>query len=411
MERRTITTAKRRSIPEKMVLYDAQQMFAAMAWAAYSGDAEAVRRLHKEGCPLDVDLDREHGTALHCAAAGLSLDACRLLIDLGAPLDARNRQGKTPLHEASDQVAKRMSSPPISSVEETHALLLDAGADPSVRDGTGRTALHAAAQVGAADSCALMVAAGAPLNGVDDDLNTAMHTACLFKQRTAEQSLLGMGARTDLFNERGDAALHEAVRVNNDGACLDLLAAGVSPDQLNSNGEAALVQACQNLLGQAAGVLLRAGADVGVRNRLGQGLIVVTAIAENRKTAERAGFCINLMAYGACADDLIAMARKDPSAVSGKILATVKHPLRAAVQHGGPQLCLALIERGWDPSDRRGTMKSALEEAQEMGNSPVLRILQAASARAEAMRALEAMDSPDQDAQGRTSKRAKKAAV
>lgn len=72
-------------------------------------------------------------TALHVAAAAGQRDAARLLLAAGAPLNAPNATGRTPLHEAC-----RWRSAGVAEA------LLAAGADLAALDDTGRTPLGAA---------------------------------------------------------------------------------------------------------------------------------------------------------------------------------------------------------------------------------------------------------------------------
>ena len=100
----------------------------ALVWAAKSGRVEAVRLLVELGAHVDADPYR--GTPLTWAAVNGRVDAVRALVELGADPDQRGTfggpthgQGVTAIHLAA-QAGRR----------DAVVALLDAGADPSIRD-------------------------------------------------------------------------------------------------------------------------------------------------------------------------------------------------------------------------------------------------------------------------------------
>jgi uncharacterized protein len=74
----------------------------ALNWAAYNNHAAAVRILLDRGAPIEAK-NLTGFTALHHAAEAGSLEAAELLIARGAKLDTTNRSGATPLETASEQ--------------------------------------------------------------------------------------------------------------------------------------------------------------------------------------------------------------------------------------------------------------------------------------------------------------------
>ncbi|XP_038016346.1 ankyrin repeat domain-containing protein 39 isoform X2 [Motacilla alba alba] len=98
--------------------------------AARDGDEERVLRLlERRGDPAEPDLAGY--TALHYASRNGHLAVCRLLLERGAPCDARTPGGATPLHRACYCGHRAVTE-----------LLLQHGADPAAADGDGRTGLH-----------------------------------------------------------------------------------------------------------------------------------------------------------------------------------------------------------------------------------------------------------------------------
>ena len=79
-------------------------------------------------------LNKQQHSPLHLAVH--HVDCCAFLLEKGAAIDARDSEGKTPLHHA---VA--------GGLEDTIRLLVLKGAKLDVKDGTGRTVQDVADEV------------------------------------------------------------------------------------------------------------------------------------------------------------------------------------------------------------------------------------------------------------------------
>jgi uncharacterized protein len=79
-------------------------------------------------------IDQNNGTLIHRAVASRSMDSLKLLLSLGADVNLRNKEGRTPLMAAS--------------TPQLIELLLAAGADINAKDNEGKTALMGAAYSG-----------------------------------------------------------------------------------------------------------------------------------------------------------------------------------------------------------------------------------------------------------------------
>jgi uncharacterized protein len=151
--------------------------------------AEAVEALH-EG-------DEYQATSLLFVAARLGCEApARALLDRGAAIDARDREGKTALAksaEANKLAVIRLflerganvnmravdgSTPLFYAAEQDRgaaiALLLEGGADPNLPGRKGVRPLAAAAYNGSADSVEALLKYGADPNALDDEGKSAM---------------------------------------------------------------------------------------------------------------------------------------------------------------------------------------------------------------------------------------------
>ena len=160
------------------------------------------------------------------------------IIRLSSPLwwtpepirNARNKSGKTPLHEA----AASNDNPAV------FATLMDTGADPNARDEVGWTPLHeAAARNGNLAVFTALMDAGADPNARIESGFTPLHAAASFNVNPAViAALVDAGADPNARNENGSTPLHGAAWINVNPAVLAaLLDAGADAKAQNSQGQ------------------------------------------------------------------------------------------------------------------------------------------------------------------------------
>ncbi len=114
--------------------------FYPLGLAAFFGHPATVRLLLTRGADVaQVARNPMQVQALHSAAAGKNFETVRLLVEAGAPVNAKQHKGWAPLHEA---VLSR-------DVEMTRYLLAH-GADPKQQNDEGKSAIGLAAEAGEA---------------------------------------------------------------------------------------------------------------------------------------------------------------------------------------------------------------------------------------------------------------------
>jgi ankyrin repeat protein len=121
----------------------------------------------------------------------------RELLKLGAPVDARDDDGRTPLFSAV-----------LGGAVGLVGLLLEEGADPNARDNEGWTPLHFAAQEYLPEMARLLIAKGADPNARDNEGSTVLWRAVFSAAGRPEvaQLLLDKGAKADVDNDAGESA-------------------------------------------------------------------------------------------------------------------------------------------------------------------------------------------------------------
>ena len=160
-----------------------------------AANGEVVRWLAAHGA--SVQGDGGNDSPLQSACSGARVDAVRALIELGADVGYRDRQGGMALHRAAGSYLQQ------SSVEATQ-LLLAAGADVTAVDREGRTPLH---KVMCAPVVDLLLDAGADLEARDESGRTPICIAALDLPLKSQVALRMADRGADLVNTGGEPGL------------------------------------------------------------------------------------------------------------------------------------------------------------------------------------------------------------
>ncbi len=204
-------------------------------------------------------------TPLHLAAQARAVEFARTLVENGADVDARTRDGRTPLMMVtclgSGDEPRRVSS-----------VLIAKGARADVVDDRGRGVLHHAVKCRWFDSKSVrhLVKKGARLNLVDKNGDRPIHVACRAGNQGLIKQLRWCKADFGIADKSGLFPLHLAVQSGEHRAVREVLEAKVQIDAIDPKGNTALHLAARLKDLTIASVLIRHKAAANVKNKAGK---------------------------------------------------------------------------------------------------------------------------------------------
>ncbi|KAN0141605.1 Ankyrin repeat-containing domain protein [Lactarius tabidus] len=194
-------------------------------------------------------------------------NVARLLLELGLDVNARDKDGDTPLHFAC-----------FHGNFKTALVLLDHGAEVNAQNADGQTPLHRVSQSSDYDNddnplvAQLMLKRGADVNSRDKDQATPLHLASYYSKSQTARVLLDYGAESEAQNADGQTPLHRTSQGLH-YRCDDnfrvpqlLLEHGVDVNARDKDQETPLHSAAYTSRLETIRVLLGYGADVSAKN-------------------------------------------------------------------------------------------------------------------------------------------------
>ena len=285
----------------------------ALMWAAAENHPKVTRLLLEHGADAG-ERSTEGYTPLLFAARSGDLDSAKYLVEAGAEVDEAAPDGRTPLLTASMSLVANSTGEFLladpSEHESLALLLLERGADPKKADGYGITPLHAAVRTAKRKLVEALLARGADANArVHKRPHSVLFTDLPERNWDVGATPFHMAAKAanaELMHILGAAGADSRLATNNQTTPL-MAAAGVgraegassvSPESVleavnvalqlgsdvnaaNNDGTTALHVAAMQGANSVIESLVRAGATLDVKDRLGR---TPLSMAEGAKT-------------------------------------------------------------------------------------------------------------------------------
>jgi ankyrin repeat protein len=268
--------------------------------AARDDSVGIVRVILDLGARVDMK-DRIGETALMKAAREGRTEIVDLLLERGADAHAKDRNGWTAWKLAilwnHEETASRLPKPQadepkaVDEQEQMDARLLETaetgdfdsvrglverGASVEAKDDKGRTPLSWAAHRGETGTAEFLIAKGAEVDAADADNQTPLVLAIVEGKARTAASLLERGARVDTRDGEGGTVLMKAA-VWCDGTVEQLLARGADVNAVDNDGRTALMNAACDAPASIARMLMERGAGVDAQSKYGETALTMAA--------------------------------------------------------------------------------------------------------------------------------------
>lgn len=167
--------------------------------------------------------------------------------------------GNTPLHYAAEW-----------KLNSSVAVLLEKGANPNTQNSNGETALFSAVKADSPSTLELLIKNGANQDSRDYLGNTALHTCVRYDAKNAATVLIYGGADIDAQNMSGKTPLHEAARAGRTAMVSLLLTNGANINATDTTGKTVLIDSIQSGNTDLVKLLLNNGASPLIQEMYGR---------------------------------------------------------------------------------------------------------------------------------------------
>jgi serine/threonine-protein phosphatase 6 regulatory ankyrin repeat subunit B len=231
-----------------------------------------LHRVHSTYPDGSVSKDHQIGGLIEAMKAG-QINLAELLIRRGAGVNAKDKDGKTPLHWALENNSINLAE-----------LLIQGGAEVNAQDKDGWTPLHWAAEKNHAAVVELLIKSGAEVNAKDKNGKTPLHKATSRNSAAVVELLIKSGAEVNAKDKYGKTPLHSAALKNSSAVAELLIESGAEVNAKNKDGKTPLHFTGKN--SAVAAVLIKSGAEVNAKDKDGQTLLQWAALFNNAAVAE-----------------------------------------------------------------------------------------------------------------------------
>ena len=240
---------------------------------ARQGNLAAVKSFLAAGIDPNVR-DDEGGTALIAAVTGNQGDIVKLLLDKGADVNAKNKNGETALFWA----------PPMEGAGDVIRLLLEKGADTNIESSRGITPVMNAASKRQVDVVKILIESGADINRKNKENIGALGLAARANSMEIVHLLMTRGVAFS-SEDAGEVLTMAALRGRHD--VIDFFKGrGVSIDTFDGTGNNALIWAIGGGRVDVVEFLLRKGANPNIRNAAGMTALMLAAAGGSPEIVE-----------------------------------------------------------------------------------------------------------------------------
>ncbi|XP_072032763.1 transient receptor potential cation channel subfamily A member 1-like [Amphiura filiformis] len=224
------------------------------------GFSKVVKILIHNGKADVNSRDKDKTTPLHQATIKGDIDVCRLLIENGADIRAKDINQLTPLMQAAQ-----------SGFEECVQILLTMAIQGGIplgdflsdKDNEGNTALHLAVGNRHINVSRSLIERGAPVNCRKTTNGfTPLHQAAIIGEEPLAQMLIDKGAETEIIDKEQMTPLHRAAMFNRVDTILLLIRQGLYLETKDEDNFTPLLCAAWKDQTEAGRALLRYGADI-----------------------------------------------------------------------------------------------------------------------------------------------------
>ena len=221
--------------------------------AARTGDIESAQVLIEGGAEVDANDKWDNTPMSYAIAMSDDQKLVQALIDVGADLNFKDKNGDTLLHRAVRHGNKNLIDVFVSN-----------GLDVNVKNKHGLTPLYYAIYSRNAYTIDFLVKRGADVNAKAKAGLTPLHYAATYGDPEAIDALIAVGADVNAKTDAGATPLHSAASGGKTDVIETLITHGADVDVKNRNGYTPLYSTIWEKHGQVMRMLVDKGADVNV---------------------------------------------------------------------------------------------------------------------------------------------------